>query len=487
MTETQGVRFREIDGRRSSQTAGRSAFAAAAAAVDPALAEEISAESSWRKRYLGPVRRLVEAGARSRQATVDIARAGLERLQANVEFASPDGTAPLTEAVSRGDRVTLGTAVTNVTGATGPPTLQLPYRGEVLRGDGIRRQLDAWVDGGIIEASCREAVEKVLANPDWLDLSDKRFVILGAASEMGAFEALSAWGAHVFAVDLPEPRLWERILRTAREGRGALSMPVRGTATSKDPAEIAGADLLGETPAIAGWLAEVDPPFTIVDDTYADGSRFLLLASATDALMRDQAQRQGVSLAYLATPTDVFAVPEEVALAARTSRRRGRGPLRALSGGSLYRPGYGELIKGEDGRRWGIVDCLVAQQGANYILAKTIQRWRAVSTREDGTLVSANVAPATRTRSVTKNKALAAAYRGAAPYGIEIFEPETSRWLMAALLVHDLRNDGEGAAPAGHPYDLHVQSAAHGGIWRLGYEPRSVLPLAVLRGFLRRP
>lgn len=132
------------------------------------------------------------------------------------------------------------------------------------------------------------------------------------------------------------------------------------------------------------------------------------------------------------------------------------------------------------------MDCLVAQQGANYILAKTIQRWRAVSAREDGTAVSANVAPATRTRSVIKNKALAAAYRGAAPYGIEIFEPETSRWLMAALLVHDLRNDGEGGTPAGHPFDMYVRGAAHGGIWRLGYEPRSVLPLAVLRGFLRR-
>jgi hypothetical protein len=57
---------------------------------------------------------------------------------------------------------------------------------------------------------------------------------------------------------------------------------------------------------------------------------------------------------------------------------------------------------------------------------------------------------------------------------------------MAALLVHDLRGGSEGAAPTGHPYDLHVQGAAHGGIWRLGYEPRSVLPLAVVRGLLRR-
>lgn len=363
--------------------------------------------------------------------------------------------------------------------------LAVPYRRELLTGDALRRQIDAWVEGGIIEPSCREALEKVVANPDWLDLSDRRFAILGGASEMGALEALSSWGADIAAIDLPAPHLWERILEIARAGRGRLQVPTRPVGP-RDLTERAGADLLNDLPEIGNWLRTLDAPITIVDDTYADGSRFALVAAATDALMKTQADRPGVSLAYLATPTDVFAVPEEIALGARSRRRKGRGPLRALTGGALYRPSYGELIEGEDGRTWGIVDCLVAQQGANYILAKTIQRWRAVSAREDGTAVSANVAPATRTRSVTKNKALAASYRGAAPYGIEIFEPETSRWLMAALLVHDLRNDDGGSTPTGHPFDLYVQSAAHGGIWRLGYEPRSVLPLAVLRGFLRR-
>ncbi len=50
---------------------------------------------------------------------------------------------------------------------------------------------------------------------------------------------------------------------------------------------------------------------------------------------------------------------------------------------------------------------------------------------------------------------------------------------MAALLVHDLRT----AAPApAYPEDLFVQGAAHGGLWRIGYQPRSVLPLAALVG-----
>ena len=482
---TDGVRFREIGGRRSSQEAGRATFAAAARAADPGLADEIARETSWRKRYLQPVRRLVETGARSRAAAIGIARGGLAELHDRIEFGVEDRLQPLTEAVRGGNEDAFRTEVVEGTGSGARPELSIPYRGRTLRGDEIRRQLDTWVEGSVIEPSCREAIEKVLANPDWLDLTDQRFVLLGAASEMGALSALCAWGADVVAVDLPNPSLWKRILTTAREGRGRVSIPVRTAATEK-LADAAGADLLSDTPEIAAWLRTFDRPFTIVDDTYADGSTFVLLAAATDAIMSELADQGGVSLAYLATPTDVFAVAEDIALAARSRRRAGRGPLRAISGGSLYRPSYRELIEGEGETRWGIVDCLVAQQGANYALAKTLQRWRAVSARENGTVVSANVAPATRTRSVTRNKALSAAYRGASSYGIEIFEPDTSRWLMAALLVHDLRNDRGGMPPSGHPFELFVQGAAHGGIWRLGYEPRSVLPLAVVRGLFRR-
>ena len=80
------------------------------------------------------------------------------------------------------------------------------------------------------------------------------------------------------------------------------------------------------------------------------------------------------------------------------------------------------------------------QQGPNYALAKRLQRWRATRARDDGVTVSLNVAPPTRTRSVVKNRALAAAYAGAHRFGIEVFEPATSNTLMAALLVHDLRS-----------------------------------------------
>jgi hypothetical protein len=50
---------------------------------------------------------------------------------------------------------------------------------------------------------------------------------------------------------------------------------------------------------------------------------------------------------------------------------------------------------------------------------------------------------------------------------------------MAALLVHDLRTGGGDEA---HPDALLAAQAAHGGLWRTAYAPRSVLGLAAVKG-----
>ena len=129
----------------------------------------------------------------------------------------------------------------------------------------------------------------------------------------------------------------------------------------------------------------------------------------------------------------------------------------------------------------GINDSLVPQQGPNYALAKRLQRWRATVARQQGTTVSMNVAPPTRTKSVVKNRALAAAYAGAHRFGVEVFEPSTSNVLMAALLVHDLHTGG--GPRHQHPWQDEAYAAAHGGLWRAPYAPRSALGLAALLGY----
>lgn len=400
----------------------------------------------------------------------------------NLVFDRGDGETPLLDALGSNGGDGFDTGSVSGRGAREREVV-VPYRGAELRGDALRRQLDAWAERGVVEPSCVEAVSQVVSNPEWLDVSDVQFVLLGAAAEMGPLESLCRWGAGVIAVDLHRPAVWDRILGLAAVGSGTVRYPERNGR--------AGADLLTETPEIVDWLRSLDGRLVVGTYAYADGSAFLKLAGALDAVtVTLQRERDDVAISYLATPTDVFAVPAEVVerSRARAISAFGRG-ARATTRSKLFAPNYPATIDGEGGRKWGLADALVPQQGPNYALAKMLQRWRAVIAREAGTLASANVAPATRTRSVVKNKVLAAAYRGAHVFGVEVFEPETSRALMAALLVHDLRAPGAAARPEtnlDHPYDLFVDAAAHGGMWSAAYAPRSVLPLAAGVGLFKR-
>lgn len=88
--------------------------------------------------------------------------------------------------------------------------------------------------------------------PEWMDLSDVTFVLFGAGSAMGPFPILMALGAHVVAIDLPKASIWRRLIQTARESCGRLTLPlhekVGPEATDEELAEAAGCDLLKQTP-----------------------------------------------------------------------------------------------------------------------------------------------------------------------------------------------------------------------------------------------
>jgi hypothetical protein len=500
--EVAGVVFPvAADGHRSTSAVGRGVVADALRTADRSWALSAEHETSWRMGYLTHFRRLVEAGLPSKEAWLAIARAGLDSLYARMRAASPGGAeAALGSLLTAPAQRTVATVTVNGT-RTAEREFSLPYRGERLRGDALARQLDAWVAAGIIEPTCAAAVRAVASHPEWLRLTGKTVAVLGAGAEIGPLPVLLGWGVRVAGVDLPRPGLWSRVLTTARESAGTLLVPVAaqpgdsgappegneggegGAGGVRTLPERAGLDLVGEIPAAADWLAGIDGPLVLGNYVYADGAANVRVSTAVDALtLRLQAARDKMALAFLATPTDVFAVgADAVAQSARAYASRSPGAklagpsLRALSGGRLLRPAY------PPGADPGINDSLVAQQGPNYALAKRLQRWRAALARDGGATVSLNVAPPTRTKSVMRNRALTAAYASAHRFGVEVFEPDTTKVLMAALLVHDLHTGG-GPAHA-HPWQDEAYAAAPGGLWRIAYAPRSALTLAALLGY----
>jgi hypothetical protein len=486
---------RDSAGRRSTSAFGREVVAAALDAVAPAAAAPARGESDWRANYPRHVLALAGSSATDADSPLKVARAGLAAIAARLRFVLDGAERPLSEAMSAPRAGLLRTVAATGRGDSAPAPLAISYRGRELAGDALLRQLDDWVERGIAEPSFAQALRLVHDNPDWLDLADQHIALLGAGAEIGPFEWLARRRANLVAVDLPRPAIWERLIATARAGNGTLFLPVRGQPDMADgdqlPSRRAGADLLTETPEVAAWLAGFDAPLTVGAYAYLDGARHLRVAAAMDAIQAARAaSRRDTTLAMLGTPTDACIVPAEVLHAAHDRHARRpltdrlwQQPLHWLSGGRLFAR---NIAAANDGL--GIADVLIVQQGPNYALAKRLQQWRALAARADGHRVSIRIAPPSLTGSVLSNRLMGAAYRSAAMFGVEAFEPATASGLMAALLVHDLRNPRSVANPGTaleHPLLLFADSAHHGGLWRAAFTARSALPAAALIGALR--
>jgi hypothetical protein len=490
------------DHKRSTTATGRAIFADSVRSIDPALSARIEHTKDWRKGYIEPLREIVIAASQTPESAIEISQAGLESAHRRFVFAQPGQDIALEAALNQAPRPIESLTVSGR--ASREEDLSIPYRGRRIFGSDLRKQVDQWVADGIAEPSFGTALHLLMDNPDWLDLSGTDIAVLGAGAEMAPTRSLLRWGARIHALDLPRPDIWQRLIDIARNTSGSIRVPISpsdrgdmpfvtgGIVHTEDDAVVAsaaGVDLLEQPGEIVQWLNEITNPFVLGNYTYADGATHATLSMSADAIFRKlNSQRNDITLAFLATPTDVFMVPMACVNESR-NRWESRGftgimqtPLRAFG---QFEPNYPRTYRTKIGAEVGLNDSLVPQQGPNYLLAKRIQRWRALAARADGVPVSLNLAPATRTQSVVKNRALAAAYAGAGRFGIEVFEPATSTALMAALLVHDLRNPASVANPStslSNPMDLFVVGANHGGLWRSAYAPRSVLGVAAVLG-----
>lgn len=500
----QGVVFPTgSDGRASTMAVNQAVFVDAVAASDPVVADVLKAEDAWRDHYAEHIRTLIEVGMRSSDNALAISRDGLASLRGRMLFRRGDDESSIGDAMATYGDASIATATVQGRGGRSKGGFAVPYRGQTLLGPALRNQLADWVERGIAEPSFAEALTLVSDNPDWLDLSDQSVAVLGAGSQMGPLLQLCEWGADVWALDLPHPPVWARVIDTARSGSGRMRVPVpaghRLAGTMVDEAddvalaEVAGGNVISDTPELLAWLSTVEGPLTVGNYVYADSGIHVRASVAIDAVMTGlTARADPLMLAFLATPTDVFSVPGEVVADAQRryddtslpATLLGR-PMNIVSGRRVFERHYATSAYHDHDRAYGIADNLVVRQGPNYALAKRMQRWRASVARDEGTAASLNIAPPTRTHSVVKNRAFALAYAGMGRFGLEVFEPDTSNALMAGMLVHDLRNPCSSARPdvaLDHPLDLFVDGANPGGMWRSPYEPNSIMAAAAVAG-----
>ncbi|MGQ0475406.1 MULTISPECIES: hypothetical protein [unclassified Acinetobacter] len=479
----------------STSKIGRNIISEALGAVDPVHATAAQQEKNWRKQYPLHFKHLVEGGLRSAGAALSIAKQGLETAHASFEFYR-DGQKHLLKDVMSLPAQNLNTFQLKGQSEKAPEWY-VPYHGKKLQGQALLDQIQSWENRGIVEPSHANVLRECIAHPEWFDLSDRTTVLLGAASEAGPLIWLSKWKANIVAIDLPNTRVWGKILDTVSQGNATLYAPSVEALPTDTSLEVLkeklGANLLTQIPEIAQWLIQFKQDLDLAAIAYLDGEKHVRVSMAMDAIMKYVSeQKANTSLMYMCTPTDVYAVPEEVIQASQSKYQQLSKLESTLTKGislisrkHFFQKNKQDLFKVGD-KSYGVCDCLVVEQGPNYALAKRIQQWRATLARASGQQVSINIAPSTTTYSVTKNPLLKAAFNGASLFDVEAFAPETTNAIMAALWIHDLRNSESVANPdvqLNHPLELMMSGANHGGLWRVAYLARTALPFAALYGF----
>ncbi len=293
---------------------------------NPAGALVAEHDTDWRTGYLCTFRRLVEAGLGSKDAAVSVARGGLESVHRQMRVVHEGGEETEGSLLSApAQRLVGGATACRAPGrpkASCPcPTMAIGCGAAVL----AAQVLDMW-GGGRGTEPLREAVRTVAAHPQAAP-AYRTVVALGAVPK---WPCSRCWAGApvVIAIDPPGPLIWERLADTARGAAAGGLWSARPPATaapglSDQVAQRAGLDLLRDVPAIAEWLAAADGPLVLGKPLTPTARPTCASLPAADALtVRLQAAAMS-PWAFLATPTDVFAVPAE----AVTQSARGGDPV----------------------------------------------------------------------------------------------------------------------------------------------------------------
>ncbi|MBL1075752.1 hypothetical protein JK358_15255 [Nocardia sp. 2] len=449
---------------------------------DADLAQSVETSRDWRRTYHRVFQGMTALAVSSPTVSRGVADAGLRSVRTMLRFAAGRTVVALGEVdvAAAAASVELGTET--LTGAGTPVArLEIPYHGRVLADGELRDQLDDWQQRGILEPGFITAVRQVVDHPEWLRLPGFRLTLLGAGAELGPLQPLLSWGAELLAVDRPGRARWSRLREQIRAGAGTVRFPV----TEAGP----GVDIARSFPALVRWItAQSDARPALGLYASAPGSAGVRLAAAADVLTEALLRRDpATALAFPGSATDCYAVPADVVAAARERLSQGgfrgaaRGFLHRIAPSSLYSPNYTDPIVDAEGESWGLFDNLPFLSGPDYALAQRLPRWRAVLARAAGHPVSYTVAPPTWTDHLRETPWRPAAYRAVSRFGIEVFTPEAARTLMAAKLVADLF-----APPAAtaNPESLFTDGAAHGGLWRQPFAPRSLVAPATVTGYI---
>jgi hypothetical protein len=350
-------------------------------------------------------------------------------------------------------------------------------QGHLLDGS-LRREVSRLEQAERLTPLAARAVEWTLAAAERqaLDLTGRRFVLLGGTAELSPLSLLLSLGADVLTTHTSMKSLEARVASEleARGGyTGRLFVARDGVNLLVSPVEFSRSiiEFAGGSPVHVGVLA------------YKGGeARELRLAAAMDGIVRVLREESVLgSIFYYLTPSMVTEVSAQTASAAEARLRMDQTVWKRLARAAtldvLFRPN----ITSRNDRFW--TRSVLPDQGASYMGANLFGKvypaevFGSEAAASGRLRVSANVAPITETES-TATRLTTLLFPALGPLGVEVFDAGASRRLMGCLLLHDLLNPER---PAG----VFAQQV-HGGVFTSPWALDSLMKLAYLRARITR-
>ena len=473
----EGIQWPMTGVKVSTLATGKKIWIAAAGAVDSKLQKEIEAEKNWRANYSKYVVRLADKQAKSEKAALESSQKGIDAVLDEFVFCK-DGKEHNLKDISSLVTNKFETFTTEGNGEI-KPSVEVPVADECLSGSGLLEKLKKWCAFGSVESSLINSVEEMsdlekIKNA----LKGRVFVLLGATSAAGPARFLLRLGATIAAIARPGSKM-EDLIKYAKQTTGKLIAPQLGGKP--------GADVLTQTPEIIEWLTseavgDKTTQLVIGSYIYLDGEAHVRASVAMDLIGQGvYSKRNNTAFVYLASPSTAHSVSldSHKDAAARYEETdiisKYLNPFRVC----CYTRNSRVLVKNDDsGEDIAVCNGIVNFQGPNYVLAKTFQTWRCMTSRSAGAVVSANLAPPMYTESICHVKTAMAGLNGFQGFKpMAAFDPDTVAPLLTLVLLWDLTSDASTAQPSTKmtsPTLLFLQNSFHGGTWRCPYEQDSI-------------
>jgi hypothetical protein len=420
---------------------------------------------AFRTAFASVVPRFEAARIASNDRSAVARRVTLEAAAALVYRDASGAERPLAEmlATTHGEPLPLTTRAGT---ATRDLPVEIPLEGGRFAGPDARALVDRLEDEHAMTPAAADALRWILVHAgEGLDLSGRKFVLLGAGAELAPTPLLLAAGADVLWIDIADPKL------DPADFRGTLRYVEGGSDILTQPREIA-----ATIEAFAGDDAVALGLFAYAAGQGREWRLEAAMNAITRALPRDRVSGVGIYI----SPTSAARIVASDATEAE--RRRTAAPLwqRLLARSRALGPAH---VERQDVR---VARAIVPLQGASYqaaqYIAKTLVAEAFATSRRVGT-VSANVAGITNTGSMGIS-VFQAAFVGAKLFGVRIFEAATTRWLSGLLLLHDLLH---GEANLTDPPTKLFERQIHGGVYCMPWALDDAIRFAALYGFAHKP